>query len=40
MRFRYSIEKHLPVHVTPLPEYPEMQAHVKFPPVLVQVALE
>ena len=39
MDFRYSKEKHLPVHVIPLPVYPELQSHVKLPPVLVQAAL-
>ena len=40
MHFRYSKEKHLPVHVILLPVYPELQAHGKLPPVLVQAELE
>ena len=33
-------KKHLPAHVVPSPAYPELQAHVKLPAVLVQAALE
>ena len=32
------ILKHLPWHISPSPEYPSLQAHVKDPGVLVHVA--